>query len=43
VRGRVTPDAADFDLEIQGCEKPLKQAVSALSRAAILPTGLPQE
>jgi hypothetical protein len=38
VRGRVTPEAADYDLEIKGREKPLKQAVWTLWKLAHLPS-----
>lgn len=34
VRGRITPEAADYDLEIRGAGKPLKQAVQTLGRLA---------
>ena len=38
LRGRITPDAADYDLEIKGREKPVKQVVWTLWRLASLPT-----
>ena len=38
VRGRVTPDAADYDLEIKGGAKPVQQAVWTLWKIAHLPT-----
>ena len=34
----VTPEAADYDLEIKGREKPVQQAVWTLWRQASLPT-----
>ncbi|HVE39736.1 MAG TPA: hypothetical protein VNM14_07615 [Planctomycetota bacterium] len=37
LRGRVTPEAADYDLEIKGREKPVKQAVWTLWKLANLP------
>jgi len=37
LRGRVTPEAADFDLEIKGREKPVRQAVTTLWKIANLP------
>jgi hypothetical protein len=38
LRGRITPQAADYDLEIKGREKPVQQAVWTLWRQASLPT-----
>jgi len=38
LRGRITPEAADYDLEIKGREKPVKQAVWTLWKLAQLPT-----
>jgi len=37
LRGRVTPEAADYDLEIKGRAKPVKQAVWTLWKLASLP------
>jgi hypothetical protein len=37
LRGRVTPEAADYDLEIKGREKPVKQVVWTLWKLAQLP------
>lgn len=38
VRGRITPDAADYDLEIKGRSKPVRQAIWTLWKLAQLPT-----
>jgi hypothetical protein len=37
LRGRVTPEAADYDLEIKGREKPVRQAVTTLRKITNLP------
>jgi hypothetical protein len=37
LRGRVTSDAADFDLEIKGRERPVRQAVVTLWKVTKLP------
>jgi hypothetical protein len=38
LRGRITPEAADYDLEIKGREKPVKQAVWTLWKLSSLPS-----